>query len=345
MKLTERALAGWKPDAKKMLTLKKTENGYDVEINPSSLGLLQQCWRKSYYNLHEGLVNKFGAAPLTFGSAIHGFLEEYYTSPREERVLMPNFKENIIKMCQGESLPGESSSLIYRATRRFIEGMEPLAYLDSKDARSVENGGWLIGEYVELKKDDPYEVMVKDGKPLVEAMYSHVIYEEQGKFGHLRIILFGTIDAILVNTSTGQIHVTDHKTAAQIGPQLYNRTKPNHQFTAYIHLAQLCLGLDTDNFMVNVFNVKKKPVTTRGTGPSFLNLHTKRSPEDIQEFIETTAFYVKAYLERIEENIFPLGPVDACANYGRCAYLDICEAPPATRDAIAEFNYNCTKEL
>ena len=330
---------------KRMMEVTKTSDGYEVSLNPSSLQLLQTCPRKSMYSLRDGLVSKGSRDALSCGTAIHKAMEIYYAAPKLERILPAGFKENIIKMCQGEVLDGESSSLIYRATRGFIDSAEPLAHLESTEARSILNVGWLLGEYYEAKLNDPHEILICNGKPLVESLYETELYEENGRFGRLKINLFGTIDAIMENKSTGQILVCDHKTAGRVDKNLFNRTKPNSQFTAYIHLVQQCLNLKTDTFMINCFEVKAKPKTASGSGPNFLNVITKRSEEDIEEFIQTTAVFVKNYLAYLEDGFFPLGPVDACANYGKCSYLDICESPETIKPNIIEFNYSSTKDL
>ena len=326
-----------KPDGpKRMMSVETREDGHKtVYINPSSLTLLQTCPRKSYYQLARNLVSRDSAPALTFGTAIHRALEIYYTGAREERVLPNKFKENIMLMCHGQTLPDESSSILYRATRGFIECAEPLTNLPDSDKRSIANGGWLLGEYFESRVFDPYEILVLNGKPQVEQLLETSVFTSP----MLDINLFGTVDAILQNQSTGQIVVCDHKTSSIVGNDFYNRTKPNHQYTAYVLLAQQALGLTTDNFMINCFQVKARPKTARGTGPNFLHLITKRTPEDIEEFILSLTYYVGEYLGWLESGFFPYGPVDACANYGKCNFLDVCSAPSNIKENILTANY------
>jgi len=325
---------------KKMLQVNRLSDGrVHVEINPSSLNTIQICPKKSEYQLNRGLVPHERGSALIAGSSIHAALEIYYMAPREERLLLPNYREKIQRMCHGEVLDDESTSLIYRATRGLINSAKPLAFLEDHEARSIPNLGWLFGEYVEDKKDDPYEILVVDGKPLVEAMYSHDIVDKPD----LLITLFGTVDAIMKNTDTGQIVVVDHKTSGRIDNSFFNRVKPNHQFTAYIHLAQQCLGLDTQNFMINGFEIKAKPKTPRGKGPSFVNPLTNRTPEDIENFIKSTEYFVRQYLGWVDDGFFPYGPVDSCSNYGKCSFHDVCTSPEVIKESIIQCNYKVAK--
>jgi hypothetical protein len=242
-------------------------------------------------------------------------------------------------MCQGQTLDDESSSFIYQATRRFIEEAAPLADLPERNNRSILNGGWLLGEYFEDRINDPYEIMWKDGKPMAELLVEGTIVDKSD----LKINLFGTIDAVFRNQANQSIVPCDHKTAGTLNYKFFNRLKPNHQYTAYLWLVQNILKIDTDNFMVNAFETKLKPIKATTAGPSFLHQITKRTEEDMQEFIETLEANVRLYLGWVSADQFPLGPVDACANYGQCSFLDVCSSPSSIRESILENNYRRTQ--
>jgi len=325
-------------ESKRMLSVAWEGPKRVVHINPSSLTLLQTCPKKSYYALTRGLVPLTKSTALDFGTGIHKALEIYYAAPREERTLPPNFKNNIMLMCQGQRLDCESSSIIYRATRGFIESAASLADLPIDDKRSIVNGGWLLGEYFESRRNDPYEVYVHNGIPMIENLIEHTIWDS----ATLKIVLFGTVDCILKNMANDQLVVCDHKTASQVGAKFYNRTKPNHQYSAYILLAQRSLGLPIDNFMINCFEVKPRPKTSRGAGPNFLHIITKRSQEDLEDLILTTHYYVTQYLHWLDTEYFPHGPVDACGNYGQCTYLKVCESPENIKTNIIQADFTST---
>lgn len=323
-------------EPKKMLSLRQDSAGkYFVEINSSSLDIIQTCPKKSQYALVSGLTSKEPGLAVTFGKGVHKALEIMYETPRDERLLVPNYKANLMRMAQGQSLEDESN-FAFKAMRGFLEETGPLSDLPIEDKRSLVNGAYLLGEYFETRYQDPYEVMLKDGKPLVETMYSHIIHDD----AKLQIKIFGTIDAIMENKANGQVVVCDHKTtSATFMGDFYNRTKPNLQFTLYIYLTQKCLGLNVENFMINVFQVKPRPKTSRGKGPDFLNIITKRTPQDIEEALKTVHYWVTQYISWYENNYWPYGSVNACSMYGACTFNKVCSAPEAIREAILEAEY------
>lgn len=329
------------PSYKEMLTITEADGQTVVRINSSSINILQNCPRKSQYELLEGWKSKSQSPALTFGSALHAALEVFYDAPRVDRQLPPNWQKNIDMMAFGQQLPEEKDFLIYTATRKFIEAAEPLAALPDTDMRSIQNGVWILSNYFTTYTNDPY-IVWKDsqGASVIERRLEAPIFDTPT----LKIILFGTVDVVLQNEHTGEILPTDHKTSSWVGKDFYNRIKPNAQYTCYVYLGQQCLGLTTDKFMVNCLGVKKRPTTARGTGPQFPRQVTNRTPEDIEEFIQTTITYVKQYLANREAGYFPMGSVDSCANYGQCKYLEVCSSPQNLRQTILENTFTQVKE-
>lgn len=314
---------------KEMLSVKTVNGQTIVRINNSSLSLLQNCPRKFQYLIEEGFTPKEGSPALIFGSALHHALETFYRAPREERQLPNNYSENMDLMAYGQTLDNEEP-LIYTATRKFIDEASPLANLSPEDKRSIPNGVWILRHYFETYINDPYVIYQHEGEPVVEMRMEHTLHDS----AQLKINLFGTVDFVCENEATGEIIIGDHKTSSVVGNDFYNRLKPNHQYTGYIYLAQETLGLTTDKFLVNCLQVKPRPKTSRGAPPHFPRQVTTRSPDDIEDFKKTVTTYVKQLLMYKEQNYFPMGSVDACANYGACMFLDVCGAPDNLKSAI-----------
>lgn len=327
------------PEIKKapkgMLTVEKKDGVTHVRINSSSLSIIQQCPRKAYYSLYRGLASKVESPATLFGSAIHSAMEVFYSAPKEERILPINMKKNLELMSYGTRLEDENSYMVYRATRAFIDRAEPLSKLSPEDKRSIQNGVWMLTHYYETYIDDPYTVYVDKKGPFVE----RTLEVELHKSPHLVITLFGTIDVILQNMANGQILVTDHKTTSMMGKDFYNRLRPNHQYSGYLYLVQKSLGIQLDKFLVNGIEVKAKPKTARGSKPNFARQTTSRSPEDMEEFEHTVHYFVEQYLHWMWTTRWPLGTVDACANWGGCQYLEVCSSPSSIRENIINANY------
>lgn len=322
-------------ETKKEMLSVRTEGGkHFVRINNSSLSIIQECPRKAYYKLHRELRGTGMSPALVFGSAIHKALETFYSGTADERVLPTNFKKNI-EIMEGAELPNEKDNLLYRATRDFIEEARPLSNLPSEDKRSISTGIWILGHYFTTYIDDPYTVMVGESGPMTELFLEAIIYDSDD----LQITLFGTIDVILQNLANGQVLIADHKTSSMVGNDFYNRLKPNHQYTGYVYLAQTCLGLTTDKFLVNCLQVKPKPKTSRGSGPHFPRQITTRSPEDIGEFRDSLIYFVRQYIQCMDSGVWPISQVNVCASYGGCEFLEVCSAPSSIRENIINAKY------
>lgn len=324
-------------ERKEMLSVRREGEKTFVRINSSSLSILQECWRKSYYSLERGLQAKRESPATLYGSAIHKALETFYAAPKAERILPPKFLETTELMGAGApATEAEEEFLVLRSVRAFLTLAEPLRNLPDSDKRSLSAGAWTLFHYFKTYIDDPYVIYCDGFGPLIEKKVESVVFDD----GKLQIVLFGTIDCILENPDTQTVLICDHKTSSVVGEQFYARLKPNHQYTAYILLAEKALGLKTDKFMVNCIQVKPKVKTARGTPPHFPRQVTTRSEEDVQEFLDSLEYYVREFLRQKEAQVWPLSHVSACASYNGCQYLKVCGSPKVIRENIikAEFH-------
>jgi hypothetical protein len=334
IELGESALVIPRQKAKEMLTVREEGGVTYVKINSSSLQLIQECLRKSRYALLEKWKPEGESPALTFGSAIHKALEIYYRGDVADRKL-PSLSDL-------ESLafnaPTDDLGLIERAIVGFVEKAQPLAQLPDSDKRSILNGIWILHSYFKAYLEDPYVAYVDDQGPFVEREFVFTLYSSPT----LVIELFGTIDFALRHIANGNIIVGDHKTSASFGfggSSYWDRDRPNAQYCGYLLAAREVFKLDTTEFMVNVVEVKAKPKTARGSVPSFPRQITTRDADDFAEFRETILYNVKLYLEAMKTGIWPLGPVNACNNYGACTYKQVCAAPPSLRENILKAKF------
>jgi len=324
------------PDAPRKVMLSVEHDGAQalVRINSSSLSIIQTCPRKTQYVLQQGWKSKAISPALVYGTAIHKALEVFYSCPPKERGEMPaHFDDNAMLIAHGH--PAPAKHFLYDAIAAFVKAAEPLRMLPDTDKRSLSSGVWTLGHYFRVYLRDAYVTYADSAGPCVERTFETDLYESK----LLKIRIFGTIDFVLKNAATGEILPGDHKTASQMGSDFLNRCKPNHQYTGYILGAQRELGLSTENFMINGVQVKPRPLTARGSPPTFTRQITRRSDEDVQELIHSITWAVRSYLEWEKENVWPLGTADACSSWGGCQFLDICSAPNALRNNILEAKF------
>jgi len=309
----------------------KVENGRThVRINSSSLGVIQECLRKSQYLLHEKWKPESEAPATVFGSAIHKALEVFYRGSLEEREL-PDLGDMEL-MSYGHMLRDESPLLI-RATRAFIDKAEPLRPLPDTDKRSIQNGVWILHNYFKAFLKDPYIAYTDEFGPFVEREFSHILHEDPT----LVVEVFGTIDIVLQHVTEGTLILADHKTTSFFGfsgSNYFDREKPNHQYSLYALGARRVFGIESDQFVVNVVEVKARPKTARGSGPSFPRQITTRTEEDFEELREVIMKAVWDYIYALKSGVWPMGPIGACTAYGGCPYKSVCSSPKNLRQNI-----------
>jgi len=314
---------------KEMISVSQRDGRTFVRINSSSLSVIQECLRKAQYSLLEGWRAQDESPATIFGSAIHKALEVFYRGDVSERILPKLEDLEMLAYGYGASRDG----LIERAVLAFLEKAEPLYPLPEADKRSILNGVWILHHYFKAFIDDPWVCIVDAQGPFVEREFTLRVYDQP----NLAIDLFGTIDFAWKHTTTGEIIVGDHKTSSALsfgGSSYFDRDKPNHQYTAYMLGAQEVFGFETENFCVNVVEVKARPKTARGQLPSFPRQITRRTKEDFEEFLQTLVYYVQRYLECKKEDFWPLGPVGSCNAYGACQFKQVCSQLPGQRENI-----------
>ena len=329
--ITSQTLVLHTSEKKEMLSVRTEDGKTYVKINSSSLALIQECLRKTSYSLREGWRAE-GESPATlFGSAVHSFMEVFYTAKPDERRLFP--LETLEMMSYGHTVAEEQTEPTLRAVRAFLTRGAQLSSLPESDKRSLQNGVWLLSEYIKKFHSDPYSAYVDSHGPFIERRFDLPFFDSP----RLNITIFGTIDFVLQHTVTGDLLPGDHKTTSSMGfgeSSFFDREKPNHQYSMYMMALHRLYGIKTEDFLVNVFEVKQKPKTTRGSGPSFPRQITKRSEEDFTELQDVIIESVERYLSAIEKNRFPLGPVEACQKYGGCQFKQVCASPRSMRETI-----------
>ena len=322
---------------KEMLRVDKIDGKTIVYINSSSLSIIQSCPRKSYYLLERKLKSNIESPALVFGSAIHKALEVFYSTPPSDREMPDKFEERAHLLAHNpEADFGDHP--FYKAIRAFVMAGQSLLSLPDTDKRSIVSGVWILGHYFQTYIRDEFTVYHDDQGPVTERTFVLKIMDHPT----FEINIFGTIDLVLRNEITKELFPADHKTSSTMGTEFLNRIKPNHQYTGYIMGAQQVLGIDCEKFMVNGIQVKPIPKTSRGTPPNFTRQITSRNEDDITEYLVVINEAVFNYLRWKKDDVWPLGPVDSCAHFGGCQFLDVCSSPKNIRNNILEGKYDAT---
>jgi hypothetical protein len=319
-----------------MLSAVRNGEKWEVEMNFSSLDLIQTCRRKAQLVLQKKLTRIHEAEATLFGTAIHKGLETWYSSSRDERPRSSGHCDDEqagLIATQGTQCSAHSlECLRCKSVQAFIQAAQPLALLGPESKRSVESGVAILNAYFSLYHDDPYVVFRDKEGPVVERLLETTLYDSS----FLKVTYFGTIDVVLQNVLTGQALVTDHKTTSSLGKDFLNRLKPNHQYTGYVYLGQKELGLDTEEFLVNGIFV--------GKSRNFSRQITSRNPGDVAELKDAVVQAAQDYVNALETGRWPQTSPGPCSNWGGCQFLEVCRAPAGPiRESLETNLFNTTE--
>lgn len=287
-----------KPGQKKMISI----DGDTVSVNFSSLDMIQTCLRKAMYVLNEGLIKD--APALNFGTAIHKAMESYYE-------------------CQDDRLE--------RALDSFKSEWEGCGIPDD-DKRSYKNGVAILRAYAETYKDDPW-VVYQDGKgKFIERDLEFPFATWEGvKFNY-----HGRIDMALLNTNTGEIAITDHKTTSSLGNDFIKRAMMSTQFMGYLAGAR-AVGVPSNVFMTNGIGVFKGP-------KKFLRLFNEYNADRMVDFYDWAMHNTIRWLLANKTGAFPISAPGPCSQWGGCQFIEACSAPVAQREFILKGLYEKSQE-
>jgi len=294
-----------------------------VEINSSSLDLLQTCLRKADYILNQKLIYGVENDALCFGTSIHKALEHWYSLPMDQRLLAKGDEEQASLYAFGHALEAPEEGAL-ESIRQFCKAKwDVLSHVNENDKRSLHNGIKILKAYFKRYADDGLEVARDAQGPMIERAVEFEMFADD----NLVIRYFGLIDVVLRNSVTGAYLITDHKTTSQLGAEFYSRCKPNPQYTGYVWGARECLGIDTNMFMVNGIQVAK-------TKHEFARQITTRNEEDFMELLQSTHEVTTRWLRALDAKSFPMSSPNPCSMYGGCNYLKVCEVPDSLKQNV-----------
>ncbi len=253
----------------------------------------QSCARKYDFRVNKGLVSKTGMSAPDFGKAIHKALDVLYVAWDVEaaiEVFKKDFVEDLIK----------------------------------DDKRTHKMGEWILRNYTEKYRDQPFKVLSCEREFTVDLPNKNK--------------LIGRIDKII--EWDGAVWVMDHKTTSQLGPQFMYMHTPNLQFSGYVYAAQQlgygkCVGVLVDAILVakGLFEAKSRDKLT-----PLLRDFAYRSPADIKEYLDVaTALTSEIHINEETEDWVPNW--GSCSDYGECAYRKICKEPGEFRQRIIDSEF------
>lgn len=322
-------------EAKEMLGLKRAQDGkLELRMNHSSYSLISLCKRKAHYALDLGLTSRNESPATLFGRAIHSALEVWYTaSPDNRKRGSAACDDSFALMESGQAPTTHGRCVRCSAAYAFLQIARPLEALDSSDKRSLRNGLTILDSYFDTYADDPFVILTDDVGPLCERMLTFTVAED----AELRVVFFGTLDAVLQNTQTGQVILCDHKTTSALGQDFLQRIRPNWQYVSYVAAFRANYPqYDTRSFMSNGILVAK---TKTGFARQFCQVDDGLISDWREAFLDLAHDWVRRSW-KAERGPFPMNAPDPCTQWGGCQFRTICETPGQLRESVIKASYD-----
>lgn len=252
----------------------------------------QTCARKYYYRHVLGRELKKPQVAPDFGKAIHVGLDSWFVDQDLKKAIelfKANFKE------------------------------QP----DISDHHTHRVGEWVLSNYHEKYKDQPFKVLATEQAFTVRLPNGNN--------------LIGRIDKVLEWAKS--IWVMDHKTTSQLGAQYFKMADPNMQFTLYTWAARQ-LGFKAVGVIVDAILVRKSLLDSsqRARLNPLMRLDVYKSEESIKEMLEVVD-KVEGDIRVSEETDTWTPNYSACTLYGECPYRRVCVEDKEIRGRVLEMDY------
>ena len=290
-------------------------------------GNFNACKRKHFLSRALGLIPIQGSSALRFGSTWHAFMEGYYS----------HIKEN------GWSQDGEAikQAAEYGAAIWQYETDTYGQSFNETDYRTLENAAISFLEYCTEFQSDYNMLKVTE----TEQMFDHVmeLSNSEKKYfpnlSNLEIHFQGRLD-VQVELSSMPWIIEVKSTGQSIGLQC-SRLNRSPQILGYSYAGRHALDFHAEGCLVSIHQISSKRKKDGDWGK--ITRAFQRPPHIFTE--EDLAAWRLSFLatcselqEYTKKDVWPM-QFDACYQFGRCQYCDLCErnTPLDTiRDDVAE---------
>lgn len=284
-------------------------DGIQFAWDSTSLTTFKECPRKYYYSIVCGYATREQSVHLTFGIFMHEGLEYYH-------------RQRAHSFSHDEAL--------HMTVRKML--METKDFKSDDKYKNRFNLIKALVWYLDAKQNDPAKtVILSDGRPAVELSFRFELPDSDFLYcGHMdRIAEF-----------EGHTFVFDTKTTKRaLYTEYFDQYNPHNQMTGYtlggkIALHQPVKGVVIDAVQLGVGNPAEPSVGFARFSRGF----SLRSEEHLDEWLDTTTYFVRLAANYAEEDFWPMNE-GACNNYFGCQFRPICSKAPRQRETWLKASY------
>jgi hypothetical protein len=310
---------------------------YTLELDWSSLECFTVCPRSAMWRLVYSR-STFETPALTFGKAIHGFLEHHYRHgpPDAQKVYelgLPHFTAYPPPDGEWRTLDHYCRVAELYMKEYPVESFTPVVkYVEAARPNDCELS------LVECPFAIPLQVI--DVHALSAFTAETILYDHDGDtslpyIGKIHVVWTGVID-LVANQSDGSTIIVDHKTSSITGDSYFKGYELSQQFIGYAFAASQLLETPITKALLNVLACRKP--TKTGKAVEFQRRLYLYREDQLAEWPLSILAHVEDLLHRLTTGFFPMSTQWCVGKYGTCSYHDVCTVPEEQRMTVLYSN-------
>lgn len=280
----------------------------------------------------------FETPALTFGKAIHAFLEYLYrhgppTTQQIYEIGLPHFTAYPPSDGEWRTLDHYCRVAELYMKEYPVESFEVKKQL--ANATSAEHGSYLYGEpLVECPFAIPLQII--DVHALSAFTSETILYDAEGDtslpyIGKVHVVWTGVIDLVAQQSDSSTI-IVDHKTSSITGDSYFKGYELSQQFIGYAFAASQLLETSITKALLNVLACRKP--TKTGKAVEFQRRLYLYREDQLAEWPLSILSHVEDLLHRLTTGFFPMSTQWCVGKFGTCPYHDVCTVPEDQRMTV-----------
>lgn len=314
---------------------------YTLELDWSSLECFTVCPRSAQWRLVYSR-STFETPALTFGKAIHAFLEQLYrhghpTAQQVYEIGLPHFTAYPPPDAEWRTLDHYCRVAELYMKEYPVDSFTPV----TKEQSWRVNGETYREDRALVECPFAIPLQIIEVNALSAFTSETILYDAEGDtslpyISKVHVIWTGVID-LVASQSDGSTIIVDHKTSSITGDSYFKGYELSQQFIGYAFAASQLLETPITKALLNVLACRKP--TKTGKPVEFQRRLYLYREDQLAEWPLSILCHVEDLLHRLTTGFFPMSTQWCVGKYGTCHYHDVC-TEPAERRLVTLFSNN-----